>query len=76
MTNTTITARPEQLTLLPAAEVPLQFRLDEVTRRRGLAHIAELRAQLDEARERRTIGSGRRRSDRTPLISVSPAKAA
>ncbi len=37
---------PEQLTLLPAADVPVQFRLDEATRRRGLRHIAEIRAQL------------------------------
>ena len=36
----------QQLTLLPAPDVPLQFRLDEATRRRGLRHIAEIRAQL------------------------------
>jgi hypothetical protein len=36
----------EQLTLLPAPDVPLQFRLDEATRRRGLRHIAEIRLQL------------------------------
>lgn len=35
----------EQLTLLPAHEVPVQFRLDEATRRRGLRHIAEIRQQ-------------------------------
>ena len=38
---------PEQLTLLPPATVPLRFRLDEATRRRGLRHIAEIRAQLE-----------------------------
>ena len=34
--------------LLPAREVdvPLQFRLDERTRRRGLEHIAQIRRQL------------------------------
>ena len=37
---------PEQLTLLPPAAVPVRFRLDEATRRRGLRHIAEIRAQL------------------------------
>ena len=37
---------PQQLTLLPAHDVPLQFRLDEATRRRGLRHIAEIRLQL------------------------------
>jgi hypothetical protein len=36
----------QQLTLLPAPDVPLQFRLDEATRRRGLRHIAEIRHQL------------------------------
>ena len=36
----------QQLTLLPAPEVPLQFRLDEATRRRGMRHIAEIRLQL------------------------------
>jgi hypothetical protein len=37
---------PQQLTLLPAPEVPLQFRIDEATRRRGMRHIAEIRQQL------------------------------
>ena len=37
---------PQQLTLLPAPDVPIQFRLDEATRRRGLAHVAEIRLQL------------------------------
>jgi hypothetical protein len=47
MTTTTTSERPEQLSLLPEATVPVQFRLDEATRRRGLAHIAEIRAQLE-----------------------------
>jgi len=59
---TTTTARPEQLTLLSTDEVPAQFRLDEATRRRGLAHIAEIRAQLDSARDRRLQATGRRHS--------------
>jgi hypothetical protein len=41
---------PQQLTLLPptpsSSRVPLQFRLDEATRRRGLQHVAELRRML------------------------------
>jgi hypothetical protein len=41
---------PQQLTLLPSTKpssnVPLQFRLDEATRRRGLQHVAELRRLL------------------------------
>ena len=36
----------EQLTLLPVSELPLQFRLDQRTRERGLAHIAAIRRQL------------------------------
>jgi len=37
---------PEQLTLLQVPSVPLQFRLDERTRRSGLEHVAQLRAQI------------------------------
>ena len=44
-TSSTTTA-PEQLALLSAAEVPHQFRLDQRTRQRGLAHIAAIKAQL------------------------------
>jgi len=36
----------QQLTLLTAPEVPIQFRLDEATRRRGLRHVAEIKRQL------------------------------
>jgi hypothetical protein len=50
MTTTTTKSTPEQLTLLPAADVPVQFRLDDATRRRGLRHIAEIRARLDSTR--------------------------
>jgi len=38
--------RPEQLSLLPPSSAPLRFRLDQVTRERGLAHVAEIRRQL------------------------------
>lgn len=37
---------PQQLTLVPAPEVPVRFRLDARTRERGTRHIAEIRAQL------------------------------
>ena len=47
MTTSTIPDAPEQLTLLAEPAVPLRFRLDEATRRRGLRHIAEIRAQLE-----------------------------
>jgi hypothetical protein len=36
----------EQLTLLTVSELPMQFRLDQRTRERGLAHIAAIRQQL------------------------------
>jgi|GEM_PF-1600045 len=39
---------PEQLTLLPPSDLPLQFRLDDRTRLRGLANIAQIRRQLAE----------------------------
>lgn len=39
---------PQQLTLLPSSDVPLRFRLDAQTRRRGIRHIAEIRRQLAE----------------------------
>jgi hypothetical protein len=38
----------DQLTLFPpSSAVPERFRLDDATRRRGLRHIARLRAQLE-----------------------------
>jgi hypothetical protein len=37
---------PEQLSLLADSELPVQFRLDQRTRQRGLAHIAAIRRQL------------------------------
>lgn len=49
MTTSTTPVAPQQLTLLPEPTVPLRFRLDEATRRRGLRHIAEIRAQLQQS---------------------------
>ena len=40
------TPTPEQLTLLAVSDLPIQFRLDQRTRQRGLAHIAAIRRQL------------------------------
>ena len=38
----------DQLSLFPAAsDVPERFRLDDATRRRGLRHVARIRAQLE-----------------------------
>jgi hypothetical protein len=39
---------PQQLTLLPSSDVPVQFRLDADTRRRGLQHVTEIRRLLAE----------------------------
>ena len=46
VTSTDTPAAPEQLALLTVNDPPLQFRLDQRTRERGLAHIAAIRAQL------------------------------
>jgi len=54
MTSTQATDdRPEQLALLSASALPAQFRLDDATRRRGLAHVAAIRAQLQRTSESR-----------------------
>jgi hypothetical protein len=47
---------PEQLVLLDASDVPVQFRIDAATRRRGLAHVAELRQVLTEQAARIGLG--------------------
>jgi hypothetical protein len=43
----------EQLPLLTVAEIPLQFRMDERTRRIGLAGVASVKAILAEQTARR-----------------------
>ena len=45
-TRTRSPQRPEQLALLAASELPVQFRLDQRTRQLGLAHVAAIRQQL------------------------------
>ena len=59
---------PRQLTLLPSPEVPVQFRLDVDTRRRGLRHVAEIREQM-AARQaaRRQAEQAVARSARRPV---------
>ena len=46
-------AAPRQLSLLHHPDVPVQFRIDADTRRRGLRHIAEIRQQMEERRAER-----------------------
>ncbi len=50
---------PQQLTLLPPADVPVQFRIDEATRRRGMRHIAEIRALLEARKSARPLHAER-----------------
>ena len=45
-TSQTRESTSQQLSLLQVSELPVQFRLDQRTRQRGLAHIAEIRRQL------------------------------
>lgn len=57
---------PQQLTLLPPAEVPVQFRIDAATRERGMRHIAEIRQLLAQRQAGRAGAAaqhpGRRRA--------------
>ena len=46
-------AVPEGSTRLAPSSAPARFRLSTETRRRGLEHVAEIRRQLAESRERR-----------------------
>lgn len=55
---------PQQLTLLPSSNVPVQFRLDADTRRRGIQHVIEIRRLLAE------------RQAAKQLIDVPPARQA
>lgn len=66
----TTTNTPAQLSLLPTAEVPVQFRLDAATRQRGSRHIAEIRQMLEERRRAR---EAQQRSPRRPQL---PGRAA
>jgi len=50
----------EQLQLLPAVEVPLQFRLDRHTRELGTAEIAKIKAQLAARAAARSTAPARR----------------
>jgi hypothetical protein len=57
----------EQLSLLPPAEVPLQFRLDRATRTLGTRHVAEIKQLLAERQLARRAGSEARTEQRVPL---------
>ncbi len=68
-------ATPEQLSLLATDDVPAQFRLDERTRRSGLAHVAALRAQIIAQAATRSLSDGAR-SNRTPANRTAPRQIA
>jgi hypothetical protein len=64
-TNTQNRQAPTQLALLEDTGLPPQFRLDQRTRERGLAHIAAIKAQLAaraEVREQPVPAVPRRRA--------------
>jgi len=48
---------PQQLTLLPSSDVPVQFRLDADTRRRGIRHVSEIRRLLAERQAAKQLDS-------------------
>jgi hypothetical protein len=64
-TSPTPEPAPQQLSLLPVSELPVQFRLDQRTRQRGLAHIAQIRRQL-------AVTSGQRVSASSHPVSEHP----
>lgn len=71
--NDTPTPAPEQLALLSPGELPLQFRLDQGTRARGLAHVAAIKAQLAAKAAARQAGD---ESGRNPARPASARRAA
>lgn len=54
---------PTQLSLLPESSAPVRFRLDAATRRRGLRHVAEMRAILAQ---RKAVREASTTGDRLP----------
>lgn len=62
---------PQQLTLLPSSDAPVQFRLDADTRRRGLQHVAELRQLLAQRQAARAADNVERLPIRRPVRSTA-----
>ncbi len=58
---------PQQLTLLPSSDVPVRFRLDAATRRRGMHHVAEIRHQLAARQAAKALQGVERLPDRRPI---------
>ncbi len=59
---------PEQLALPTSSEPSLQFRLDQRTRQRGLAHIAAIKAQLAARAGERQIEGTTHVTTRQPAV--------
>ncbi len=55
MTTIEFPPQPEQLQLLDASKAPVKLRLDERTRRLGLAEVARARAIIDEQLRRAAL---------------------
>lgn len=60
---------PQQLTLLPASDLPVQFRLDAETRRRGLQHVAQIRQMLAARDAAKEVDNVERLPIRRPIRS-------
>lgn len=75
MITSTTPETPEQLVLLPEPAVPLRFRLDEATRRRGLRHIAEIRALLEHRPVTQPVNEPEVREERADLPFRHPQAA-
>lgn len=63
-----IDTRAQQLptTARPTRSVHARFRLNQQTRERGLAHVAEIRRQLEEAKAARESATTKRLPPRRP----------
>jgi hypothetical protein len=70
-TRTRSPQRPEQLALLAASDLPVQFRLDQRTRQLGLAHVAAIRQQL--AQRLHTDAPAQVAAPRLPLVGRQAA---
>ena len=70
---TTNRAHPDQLNLFAPVTVPERFRIDDDTKRRGLRHVAELKALLEARHPTPSAGATK---DRVPLGARAHRQAA
>lgn len=62
---------PQQLSLLPSSDLPVQFRLDAGTRQRGLQHIAQIRQQLAARQAAKAASNVEQFPVRVPIRSTA-----